>query len=157
MPASKDPDPTKQPNDLRDQKIYISKKYDLEYKYEELKQNWKQDEMNELLKFLNSLCENCYKPAQLFLKSQLADDDKDFRDKQRGKITSIDLIYEVVSTFIDIIDQIGDYVFSDFRTFKLVPLMLDTMIEFIYGPCIANQEFLGGWKKLIMVINTLMN
>lgn len=113
--------------------------------------------MNELLKFLNSLCENCYKPAQLFLKSQLADDDKDFRDKQRGKITSIDLIYEVVSTFIDIIDQIGDYVFSDFRTFKLVPLMLDTMIEFIYGPCIANQEFLGGWKKLIMVINTLMN
>lgn len=31
----------KQPNDLRDQKIYISKKYDLEHKYEELKQNWK--------------------------------------------------------------------------------------------------------------------
>ena len=113
--------------------------------------------MNELLKFLNSLCENCYKPAQLFLKSQLVDDDKDFRDKQRGKITSIDLIYEVVTTFIDIIDNIGDYVFSDFRTFKLVPLMLDTMIEFIYGPCIENQEFLGGWKKLIMVINTLMN
>jgi hypothetical protein len=31
------------------------------------------------------------------------------------------------------------------------------MIEFIYGPCIENQKFLGGWKKLIATINSLIN
>ena len=34
---------------------------------------------------------------------------------------------------------------------------MDTMIEFIYGPCIQNQKFLGGWKKLISTINSLIN
>lgn len=47
--------------------------------------------------------------------------------------------------------------FSDFRTFKLVPILLDTLIEFIYGPCIENQMYLGGWKKLISVLNSLID
>ena len=68
----------------------------------------------------------------------MIDDDVDFKCKNRGKISSVDLIYEVVSTFIEIIDKLGDYVFSDFRTFKLIPLIMDTMIEFIYGPCLKN-------------------
>jgi len=58
--------------------------------------------------------------------------------KNRGKITSIDLIYQVVLIFIEIVDTLGDYVFSDFRTYKLIPLLLDTIIEFIYGPCLQN-------------------
>ena len=48
----------------------------------------------------------------------MIDDDVDFKCKNRGKISSVDLIYEVVSTFIEIIDKLGDYVFSDFRTFN---------------------------------------
>ena len=67
------------------------------------------------------------------------------------------MIYVVVCTFIEIVDTLGDYVFSDYRTFKLIPYIMDTMIEFIYGPCIENQQFLGGWKKLMSVINTLMD
>jgi hypothetical protein len=67
------------------------------------------------------------------------------------------LVYEVQRTFIDIVDTMGDYVFSDFRTFKLIPLMMDTMLEFIYGPCIRNQVFLGESKKFISVINTLID
>jgi hypothetical protein len=35
--------------------------------------------------------------------------------------------------------------------------MLDTIIEFIYGPCLKNQQSLGTWKKLISTINTLMD
>ena len=35
--------------------------------------------------------------------------------------------------------------------------MMDTMIEFIYGPCIRNQVFLGESKKFISVINTLID
>ena len=67
------------------------------------------------------------------------------------------MVYEVQRTFIDIVDTMGDYVFSDFRTFKLIPLMMDTMLEFIYGPCIRNQVFLGESKKFISVINTLID
>ena len=91
------------------------------------------------------------------MREQLADDENDFKDKSRGKITSIDLIYEVVSIFIEVVDTLGDYVFSDFRTFKLVPLMIDTISEFIYGPCIDNQIFLGAWKKFISTLNGLMD
>jgi len=45
--------------------------------------------------------------------------------------------------FIDIVENLNDYVFSDFRTYKLIPHLLDTIIEFIYGPCATNQIFLG--------------
>ena len=72
------------------------------------------------------------------MKEQIVDNETNFKDKNRGKICSIDLVYQVVVTFIDIVDILGDYVFSDFRTYKLIPLLLDTMIEFIYGPCIEN-------------------
>ena len=63
----------------------------------------------------------------------------------------------MVSVFIDLVEQLGDYVFSDYRTYKLVPMLMDTLIEFIYGPCIQNQKFLGGWKKLISIINGLID
>lgn len=66
------------------------------------------------------------------------DADENFKDKKQGIITSVDLIYEVVSTFISIVDELGPYIYSDFRTYKLVPLILDTIVEFIYGPCIEN-------------------
>ena len=59
-------------------------------------------------------------------------------NKTSGKITSIDLIYNVVNIFIQVVDELGDYVFSDYRTFKLLPILMDTMVEFMYGPCIAN-------------------
>jgi hypothetical protein len=34
---------------------------------------------------------------------------------------------------------------------------LDTIIEFIYGPCIENQIFLGKWKKFLKTLNILMS
>jgi len=34
---------------------------------------------------------------------------------------------------------------------------MDTMLEFIYGPCVTNQVFLGESKKFISVINTLID
>lgn len=80
--------------------------------------------MNTLLQFLNSLCENCFKPAQIFLKKQV-DDEENFKDQK--KITSIDLIYQVVMCFTDIVDTVGDYVFSDYRTFAMLPLIIDTL------------------------------
>lgn len=38
-----------------------------------------------------------------------------------------------------------------------MPLLLDTIIEFIYGPCLENQLFVGKWKKFISILNTLMD
>jgi len=61
-----------------------------------------------------------------------------------------------VTQFIDIVESLGKFVFSDFRTYKLIPFLLDTIIEFIYGPNIENQMFLGRWKKLIQKIDFLM-
>ena len=66
------------------------------------------------------------------------------------------MIYETVTQFIDIVESLGKFVFSDFRTYKLIPFLLDTIIEFIYGPNIENQMFLGRWKKLIQKIDFLM-
>ena len=48
------------------------------------------------------------------------------------------MIYETVTQFIDIVESLGKFVFSDFRTYKLIPFLLDTIIEFIYGPNIEN-------------------
>lgn len=90
------------------------------------------------------------------MRRQVDDASEDFKDRKQGVITSVDLIYEVVTVFIGIVDDLGTYVYSDFRTYKLIPLILDTMVEFIYGPCIDNQIFLGKWKKLFSVINSLM-
>jgi hypothetical protein len=95
---------------------------------------WKQDEIISLLDFLNYMCEGCYKESQNYLRDQFEDSIENFEDLKQGKITSIDLIYEVVSLFIDIVDELGFYVYADFRTYKLIPLLLDTLIEFIYGP-----------------------
>ena len=106
---------------------------------------------------MNQLCEGCFRDCQLYLRKQVDDASENFKDKKQGIITSVDLIYEVVSSFISIVDELGEYVFSDFRTYKLIPLILDTMVEFIYGPCLENQIFLGKWKKLFSVINSLMN
>ena len=98
-----------------------------------------EDEMNNLLMFLNAMCENCFRPAQLFLREQMKEDVKaSFKNVKNGKITSVDLIYQVVCIFIEIVESLGDYVFSDYRTYKLIPTLMDTLIEFIYGPCIEN-------------------
>ena len=55
------------------------------------------------------------------------------------------------------VDHLDNYVFSDYRTYKLIPLIMETLLEFLYGPCIENQMFLGQWKKLISVINQLID
>ena len=102
------------------------------------------------------MCEGCFRESQLYLRSQIDDRVENFKDNKQGKITSIDLIYETVTQFIDIVESLGKFVFSDFRTYKLIPFLLDTIIEFIYGPNIENQMFLGRWKKLIQKIDFLM-
>jgi len=142
--------------EFKKQNIYTSQKFDIEARYDELETNWEQDEINVLLRFLNQLCEGCFRESQLYLRRQVDDASEDFKDRKQGVITSVDLIYEVVTVFIGIVDELGTYVYSDFRTYKLIPLVLDTMVEFIYGPCIENQIFLGKWKKLFSVINSLM-
>jgi len=40
-------------NDFKHQKVFLEQKYDLEYKYQELQETWRQYELNVLLQFLN--------------------------------------------------------------------------------------------------------
>jgi hypothetical protein len=146
---------TVKPNDFKSQKIYLDLKFDVEQKYAMVREAWRDDEINVLLLFLNSLCENCFRPAQLFVRQQILDDE--VPGAATGKITSVDLVYVVANVFVEIVGELGDYVFSDYRTYKLIPILLDTLNEFIYGPCIENQIFLGGWKKLILTMNSLID
>jgi hypothetical protein len=83
--------------EFKKQKIYMSQKFDLEARYDELQTNWQQDEINVLLLFLNQLCEGCFRESQLYLRKQVDDASEDFRDRKQGVITSVDLIYEVVT------------------------------------------------------------
>ena len=87
---------------------------------------------------MNYLCEGCFRESQNYLRDQFSDMQEKLGDIKQGKITSIDLIFEVVSVFIDMVEELGQYVYSDFRTYKIIPLLLDTIIEFIYGPNIDN-------------------
>jgi hypothetical protein len=57
------------PNDFKNHKAYLSPKFDLESKYEELQSNWREEEIFTILQFLSLFCENCFRPAQLYLKS----------------------------------------------------------------------------------------
>ena len=63
----------------------------------------------------------------------------------------------MLTIFINIVEELGDYCLSDFRTYKLIPVILDTINEFMYGPCVQNQLFIGKWSKFIRVVNSLMD
>jgi hypothetical protein len=75
---------------------------------------------------------------------------------QSEDITSIDLIYTVVNVLTDFTDNLGEFAFTAFRAYNVIPAIMDALTEFLYGPCAANQEFLGGNKKFINVMNELL-
>lgn len=50
-------------SDLKNQNVYVTQRFDIEHKLQRLQSSWRQDEMTILLKFLNSMCENCFRPA----------------------------------------------------------------------------------------------
>ena len=57
-------------SDIKNQNVYVNQKFDTEFKLSKLKANWQQEEMLTLLQFLNAMCENCFRPAQIFLRKQ---------------------------------------------------------------------------------------
>lgn len=73
-----------------------------------------------------------------------------------GKFSSIDLVREVVQVLLDIIDQLGNYIYSDERTYKVIPQLLETILQFVHGPCIENQMFLGKWRLFLDALNFLL-
>jgi hypothetical protein len=138
------------PKDFKNINIFMNSKFDLEIKYQQLTSSWREEEIYNFLKFLSLFCENCFEPGQLYLKSQLTDTGS---ESIGLSITSVDLIYQTVQLIIELSDSLGQYLFSEYRTTKLIPAILDTFIEFLYGPCKENQYFLGCNKKLITVFN----
>lgn len=56
------------PNDFKNHNLFLSQKFDLEHKYAEMNSTWLEGELENLFMFMSKLCENCFKPAQLFLK-----------------------------------------------------------------------------------------
>ena len=90
------------------------------------------------------------------MRKQIEDDESNFDDQWRGVISSVDLIYEVVAAFIDIVEKSGDLMYSP-RCKAILTLFLQSFIEFIYGPNIDNQLYLGTWKRFMSVLNKLIS
>jgi hypothetical protein len=57
------------PNDFKNINQFLSSKFDLEHIYSVMNNNWKEQEIYNLLKFLQQMCENCFLPAQMFLRN----------------------------------------------------------------------------------------
>jgi len=123
------------PNDFKNLNLFLSSKFDLEYKYKELRASWRESEIYNLLRFVSAICEGCYQPAQLFLKRQIVETGQ---EEQGENITSIDLIYTVVNVLTDFTDSLGEFAFTAFRAYNLIPAIMDSLIEFLYGPCTEN-------------------
>lgn len=122
------PAPDFSANEFTKQTIYMKDDFDVEKKYEDQLSSWKEDEVYDLLDFISHVCDNCFTEAQLYLGQQLEKRETNLKDVSRGKITSVDLVSEVVQTFIEIVDSLGSYVFSDQRTYRLLPRLLETII-----------------------------
>ena len=64
-------------------------------------------------------------------------------DRNVGTYSSVDLISTVVDTFIEIIQELKDYIYVDFRSTNMVAQLLDCLLELVYGPRLENQLFLA--------------
>lgn len=73
--------------------------------------------------------------------------------KHMGKYTNVDLIRHVATILIEFVDELGEYIFSDQRLFNIIPTLMETMLEFVYGPCVENQIFLCSWRKFMQVLD----
>ena len=56
------------PNDFKNHHIFMSPKFDLEFKYGQMQAHWKEEEIYTFLDFMSLFCENCFQPAQLYLR-----------------------------------------------------------------------------------------
>lgn len=54
--------------DFGRQMIYMQEDYDVEKQFEEKLATWKEDEVYNLLDFINHLSDNCLNEAQLYLR-----------------------------------------------------------------------------------------
>ena len=50
----------------------------------------------------------------------------------------------------------GNYIYSDHRTIKVIPLLLEVILEFVYGPCLENQILIGKKQEFIRCLNKIL-
>lgn len=131
---------------LNAQHVYIDDRYNMEKKFSDEKEEceWLDKDLTGLLDFMKTLCAGCYKPAQIYLRSQMPESYENIvNDRNVGTYSSIDLISTLVDSFIEIIQELDDYLYCDVRATKVVVQLLDALLQLIYGPRIENQLFLA--------------
>ena len=97
-----------------------------------------------MLSLLQMCCENCFLPFQNFLRQQ-----------ESAKLISINMVDEIVNFLVNI-KQIGGCLLNDPAATALVIQAFETLIDSCKGPCVENQELLGGKKKLYKFINSIL-
>lgn len=124
------------------QHIYIDDRYNMEKKFmnEKEESEWLDKDLTGILDFIKTLCQGCYKPAQIFLRNQM---DEGFanivNNRDVGTYSSIDIISTIVDTFIEVIQELKDYIYVDTRSTDFITNLLDCLLELVYGPRIENQ------------------
>jgi hypothetical protein len=53
--------------------------------------------------------------------------------------------------------MIQDKIFSTFITYETIPQVFETLVDFLYGPCVDNQLILGRWHKFYKIIDYFMS
>lgn len=102
-----------------------------------------------LLIILQLLCENCFEPFQNFIREQ------DFYVKDKDKISSINIVYEVGNFLINLLN-FGQIIYSNTQTLAMIHQSLLTLSDFCLGPCETNQILLGTRRTLLQVFNNLI-
>ncbi len=79
-------------SDLREQRIFMDEKYDMEHKLLDTQHSWRENEMSDLLQLIDNICDDCFGPGQLYLRTQIHEEEGNQKDCRHGKITSVDLV-----------------------------------------------------------------
>lgn len=107
----------------------------------------KTDVINTMLKMLKLLCDNCYLECQDFLRVQVSDMLKD-------NPFTVDVVTSVVGVLVAVVRECPAA--SNLLIGQLIKTLLNTLNEFVIGPCTGNQRILIENKKLMQVINAIL-
>lgn len=99
------------------------------------------------LNLIQLMCDNCFSDFQNFLRQQ--------GEGVLTSLNSVNVLYATGRLLIAVAQNEIDFMTPQ-KTEFLVPQILRTCIDFCYGPCSENQMLFVSWKRLLFVLNLIL-
>eukprot|EP00347_Sterkiella_histriomuscorum_P002968 403366109 len=122
-----------------------------------------QNEVINILKLIQLFCDNCYEPFQNYLINQDYEiqgnlegqefDNQGSNTTENNKKSSVNILTEIANVLIRLTNKLQNSIFSEYHLFQTVEQLFDTLVDFLYGPCMQSQQILGNWKKFNKAVN----